>query len=240
MSQKLESINQWLLKYIGLEMTPKLQEEITTKVFEQKHKTLGYKPFMSEVSLVYVTDKNSKIIRSIGASDPNDLIVNNFGQIFKGFIGAVANPRTSGIYQTVLTGRLCRTYGGVTAFLTMLWMLNGASAGATGSKVQIGSGITPPARTNINIETPFGIAPENARNNFLVDSVINFGLARITNTRTIGATGAGGTVNETCLFMVANGTSGGAEDCLIFRDAISPPAIFALGQNVTVSYTIQL
>jgi len=109
----------------------------------------------------------------------------------------------------------------------------------SGAQVQVGSGSTPPARTDFNIETPFGTAPESLPFNAVSSPVFNSGLGNFKFVASISA-GFQGTINESCLINNWGNSGGSNTKFFLFRDIISPAKAFIAGQTIALEYTIQL
>ena len=152
--------NQHLLQYIGKTKTQKISDEINRDYrerFEKQFPTF-FNPLQIKTkaySLVSVLRDNE--IKGIGMSCMNDLILDNFGKIFSAFFMNTGNtisvadilspPNTTIDIWGSNTDNIFSTQGG-----------------GAGTFIHIGSGSTPPARTDFDIESPFGSSPENSRN----------------------------------------------------------------------------
>jgi len=111
--------------------------------------------------------------------------------------------------------------------------------GTSGSLVQVGSSTTAPARTDFNIGTPFGTAPENATFAGVSNPVYNSGLGNYKYIASITAGGVG-TINESILENRWNDSGNVIRDIVLFRDIISPAQPFIAGQSIALEYTVQL
>jgi len=108
-----------------------------------------------------------------------------------------------------------------------------------GVRLQVGSGVTPPARTDFNIETAFGTAPENAEVQPTSDPVWNSGLGNFKQNISMIA-GGSGTINESALFGRWANSGVSLRLLALFRDIISPAKAFIVGQTIALEYTVQL
>jgi len=104
--------------------------------------------------------------------------------------------------------------------------------------VQVGSGSTPPARTDFFVETIFGTAPEASAIATAIP-VFNSGLGNFKVTGSINAGGAG-TINESILRPNWQDSGSVFRSFTLFRDIISPAQSFLAGQSIALEYTIQL
>lgn len=214
--------------YKGYTFKQKVIDDCNKILLEEKAKVFGYLPRPSEVSLVTVLDKNKNEILDIGGSKPNDLILNNFGKLYH---QAHGTPGVTVVLQDIGdVGNALRASGGnrYTQVVTF----------AGGTQIQVGSGSTPPDRTDFNVETAFASAPENGRGSTGAGGY-NSSLAQVQVARSIGATGGSGTINESCLFGVWVNTANVTKIIMIARDAISGVG-FVAANFINVTYTWQL
>jgi len=108
-----------------------------------------------------------------------------------------------------------------------------------GSRIQVGSGTTPPVRADFNIQIPFGTVPESGSFTAVSPPVYNSGLGNYKYVASISA-GASGIVNESVLFNVWRNSGNIAKTFALFRDIISPAQSFIAGQTIALEYTVQL
>lgn len=222
--------NSQLLEHIGKTKTQKLQDEITKEYFEIFEKKFpSYSENHKMNSLVTVTKE--KEIRSIGMSCINDLINDNWGKMLSSLIAGdefIAPPNVD--------------IGGTTNNALFVYRTSGSfnmtdTAGAVGSNIAIGQGLTPAARTDFDIETDFAIGPESILNptgNGGWSSV----LGQVQIPWQIISLGSG-TITETGLFGQW-GTLSPVEiqQYLLSHDNISPGVAFVGGQSVNVDYSM--
>jgi len=196
---------------------------------------------IGKMALCYVLDKNQ--ILGIGGSTllkdkktgeiKSNLILNNFGlwlaKIFstlttanQSFTGVNTAGANSPIHSRALTSNV----------------FNITSGGAVGIRLIVGSGSTPPARSDFFVQTKFVIAPENTlfAGGF---PVYNSGLGTFKNNGIIIA-GGSGTINESALVDRMRTQASGIADLSLFRDIISPAVPFIAGQSIALEYTVQL
>jgi len=196
---------------------------------------------IGKMALCYVLDKNE--IKGVGGSTllkdkktneiNSNLILNNFGLLLaklfstlttsnQSFTGVNTSGANIPIHSRALTSNV----------------FNITSGGSVGIRLIVGSGSTPPARTDFFVQTKFVIAPENT----LFASgfpVYNSGLGTFKNLGSIIAGGAG-TINESALVDRMRTQASGLADLSLFRDIISPAVPFIAGQSIALEYTVQL
>lgn len=243
MKQQLANINDWLLDYIGQEMTPELRQEISNRLLKQKQEYVGFITFFQEVSLVWVNDKNGKI-KAIGGTVPNDLISNQFGEFLRVLFNSVSNAiRSVTLTDKDSVAKTFRVTGQGQSFEHFWNNSNFTSAVSfMGGSIKVGSSGTTPTRADLDVNGQFPDAPENIEKSTSSLSVWNSGLGQITNGVSIGATGGSGNVAETVLFMEMDDfTSNNVSEEINFaHDLISPVVPFGFGTMINVAYTIQL
>jgi len=112
------------------------------------------------------------------------------------------------------------------------------SQGTTGTAFQVGSGTTPPVRTDFKIQTPFITAPESG---IVVtgNGFYNSGLGNFTASTLIVAGGLG-TINEAIATWLINTTANLPRSFAYARDLISPAVPFLPAQTITITWTWQL
>jgi len=195
---------------------------------------------INKKALCYVT-KNG-LIRSVGGStlmmDKNgkifsNLILDGFGEFLTAIFSKVNSafksfnsPDSLGVSENF------GAYGSSSTF-------NLRTGSGTGVQLQVGSGITAPARTDFNVQTAFGTAPEDNRVDVTTDSVWNSGLGNFKQNMAIIA-GGSGTINESVMFARWSNSGVVLKILALFRDIISPAQAFIVGQTIALEYTVQL
>jgi hypothetical protein len=227
-------------QFIGKTFTDKLNDEIADYLSERKFKVLGYLPRPGAVAMVH-TLKDGEI-KSLGGSEPHDVINDNFGK----WLAALHSPYTSNINLAV--ARIGQGIdpvdiagvgqGSVFFYNSLLVSFNGGGTGGITS-MQIGEGVGSPSVSDFNIETGFSNGgPEDNR--------INTGnggyaptLARVSVAANIGPTVGSGTINELGLYQAW--TQGGSPGIfMLSHDAISPGVAFTGGEIIFTQYFFQL
>jgi len=225
-------INDFLENYVGFTAKQSVLDDIHKSLLQERSKAIGYENKMVPIASVTVQDLKSKEILGLGASVPNDLINDNFGELFAAIHGPLSTDRTfSGLNDILGAGpKTIRVWRPVSGNLWDFGLI---------SFVQVGSGITPPTRSDIDIETAFGSAPESTRV-ATADGGYNASLGTISVTTNISPTGGVGTVNETNLFWIITDDAGSQRTYLMTRDIISPGVSFVGGQAIIPVYTWQI
>jgi len=206
------------------------------KILNEIHDKADYN--CMEKSLVYVV--RDGMVKGLGGSTlmkntktgklHSDLLLNNFGLFYTGLFRGVVGTKTvtltdeGGVATAVRPYSTSETFNDTTSFRILL---------------QVGSGLTAPARADINVETAFGTAPES---NFFESTrpVYNVANSNYKNNGQITAGGAG-TVNESIFqhFMGENVFPQSAT-VTMFRDTISPGVPFIIGDGIILEYTTQI
>ena len=226
-------INDFLENYVGFTAKESILADIQKSLVQEKEKAIGYVSKAVPIATVRIEDPKSKEILAIGASVPNDLINNNWGELFAAIHGPLTTDRTfSGLKDIAAGGpftiRVFRPASGE------LW------DALQRSSVQVGSGTTAAARGDFNIETAFGSAPESGR--VLTGAgAYNASLGTVSISTNITPTGGAGTVNEAAMFWEIRDDPGGILRIFCMsRDIISPGVAFIGGQAIVPVYTYQL
>ena len=208
---------------------PKIMNELFRDAYSPR---IPFQHFSS----VLISDKLG-IIKKIGVSKPNNLILDNFGTWFAGLF-----------HQSTSTWFSVNLKENITGSTDAVGMIDGGSVGTysfchavgahlNGTRIQVGSGTTAPARADYKIETAFGTAPESA---VFETGAGSYAAGSMSVAGSITAGGAG-TVNETVLFgHWFNEEHNNALDYALFHDAISPGVPFIAAQDITDTYTITL
>jgi len=172
------------------------------------------------------------IIKGIDQSKPNNLILNNFGVWLAGFIRQPTIAQTDVNLQDITdTTRNLILYLNAPSES----MFNVDSNEDLGTKMRVGSGVTPAARDDYDIETALGTAPED---DVFDSGVGSYAVGTISVAGAITAGGAG-TINETG-FYGAFGYGTTVTDFMLFHDILVAGEAFVLGNTITVAYTINL
>jgi len=234
----LRKENDLLNSVIGQSFNQRTKFE-ADKILKEIHKQADQ--YSMEKAICYVIDKGE--IKGVGGSSlmqnkktgeiVSDLVLDQFGVLFAGVLS-----RLKGVDKIIQlkskTGALVnlKALGTGTTFPQI-------GFGTIGSTFQIGSGSTPPARTDFDIETAFGTAPENTNMLPATDPVFNSGLGNFKMSASINAGGAG-TINESIWIGRFLSTANATNEYTLFRDSISPAVPFIAGQTIALEYTIQL
>jgi len=195
---------------------------------------------VSKSALCYILDKDE--IKGVGGSTLmktkdgkiiSNLILDQFGVLFAGVLSKfqVADKI---IQLKSTTGGLInlKAIGSGTTFPQL-------GFGGIGNRFQVGAGVTAPARTDFNIETAFGTAPESGLMAPATDPVFNSGLGNFKMNASITAGGAG-TINESVWIGTFLNTANATNNYAFFRDIITPAQVFIASETIALEYTVQL
>jgi len=234
----LRKPNDSLNSLIGKSFNQKSKFE-ANKILDEIHSKAESR-LIAKSALCYVLDKNE--IKGVGGST---MLKDKNGKIISNLILDQFGLLMSKIFATLTTGNQLVTINNTInvgvpinarALTSNVW--NITSGGAVGTTLFVGSGSTPPARTDFTLATPFVIAPEN--NVFASNFPIwNSGLGNCKNVGSIIA-GGSGTINESALIQTWRTGASGLSTFALFRDIISPAQSFIAGQSIALEYTVQL
>ncbi len=101
-------------------------------------------------------------------------------------------------------------------------------------KVQVGKGFSPATRQDVNIENPFPDSPESDRIDITFPAGYNFTSNKVTVATQIQPTGGAGAVTEVCYYMFINDNAGVSQTILIFRNILTVPVNFIVGQTINI------
>ncbi len=218
-------VNEYLNQFKGQTINERILNDCRNYLLENK------KVSPQQICLVHNTDQKTKEILGIGGSDPNDIINDNFGNWWRG----LNRPLTSFFVTNVLLDNL-----NIARTLQILGVGGGFfsfSQNVVGSLIRIGSGSTPPARSDFNIETPFGTAPESG---FVATDAGVYTSATGQGTYFgFYVAGGSGTVSEAATFMQWNASNNVVRQFMMARDLISPTVAFVAAQTISIQYIWQ-
>jgi len=194
---------------------------------------LGYIP-MKPMALITVHDPNSSIIESIGFSEPDDILTDNFG-VWLSLLQS-GSPNASKFMVDYLGVSQLTTVNS-TAGSGFQRREDSPFVSSVGAYFKIGrnGGGSTPARSDFDLFDPFVVAPES---NFFVPSpggwisgnqqvVINALLSSVTTSDTIGECG---------LYLFGNPSSSNHNKIFLISHDIAGSS-FVGGQNINVTYT---
>lgn len=235
----LGSKNDKLKDLIGLSYNQRTKFE-AIKILQEIHKE--FYPGMGK-AVVTCIDPNSKEILGIGGSSLlqdkktgrifSDLISDNFGEYFAPFFRPAANLDVDAILQD--DANVARTI--------RIWRQAGIQYNRViGTRLQVGQGISAPARIDFGIETPFtngGV--EDTIISVVGTSAYTSATGKITAiSANFSPTAGTGTVTETVMFSVWRDTGDVTHNFLLAHDAISPGVQFLAAKSIVVDYEWQL
>lgn len=208
-----------------------VQDDLWKSIKEAYKEKFNYVPLKPMALITAHNPETPSIIESIGFSDPNDIINDNFGVLFSRVIAASNPDFTMTDYLGVV-----RTYRGLSTGYNR--RENSPYSSSVGSYMRVGRGGGGFARSDTDLFDPFIVSPE--ANFFVTGSggwlspnqqvVIDGTLVNVTTSDTIGECG---------LYIICktttNSTAGSNKINMMSHDAAG--TAFVGGQNVNVTYT---
>lgn len=228
-------------QFIGKSFNDKLNEEMADYFGERKFSVLGFLPRPGAIAMVHTLDQGE--IKQVGASEPFDIINNNFGK----WLAAVFSVPTTAINSTLAQIGFGNPPHDITDSSShTFYMYNDQRRQFNGFNlsntfIQIGSGSTAPDTDDFNIETAFPSAPESART-LTGAGAYNPTAGRVAVGVNIGPVTDAGTINEIALFQnwYTEIPSTVTRTFLLSHDAISPALTFVGGETIFAQYFFQL
>lgn len=223
-----------LIDYIGKTKSQTLIDEIQATYkenFIKKFPDYFEKSYIKSSSIISITQPKETEIKDIGMSCLNDLLVDNYGNMLSGLLGGQA-PSVN-MKDTGGTDRAITIVGQQGTFTDT----DPVGTATVGSKIQVGKGLTPVARTDFNIETPFtgGIPSASV---FTGQGGYNLA-GKVTVSAVLSPTSQSGSISEACLFNWFNHVVT-SRFFMMAHDNISPAVGFIIGQAINVDYQIIL
>jgi len=186
----------------------------------------GFNTRIFEAVYVASLDRTRRI-KEIGFNKPGDLILDNFGA----FLAALfSTPGTTVAFDARDITNNVRTLGTYRSN-----PFNGPSA-SYGSRFQLGSGSTTPARGNYIIETALPTAPESG---VFGSGPGSYASGVVSCSSSVTAGGAG-TVREAGWFGYWMDVTVAARTIMLFHDLISPVVPYVAGNVLTCAYSVNL
>jgi len=214
-----------LKQLIGFQM-PKNIDELIRESIKLRH------PFQHFATVII---SQGDIIKGISQSKPNNLILDNFGTWLAGFFRAPVQGATFSV-----------SLKGDDGAANDVFIFGSSSAGALlfnyytkipGSTLKVGSGSTPAARGDYDIETALATSPEDT---FFDSGTGSYAAGSISVGGAI-TSGGSGTINEVGIYGHWWEETGDVEDDhMLFHDILVSGEAFTPGQTITVAYTINL
>jgi len=202
---------------------------------------IGYIP-TKPMAIIKVTEKDSPIIKSLGFSEPDDLLLDNFGVMMSSCINTGADVQRNVVdYTGVVRTMHFQENGNINmAFATYQRpppFFPGVDL-SLGGYLRVGSGVTPPARSDFQIETPMIIPPMTGFLNVGIPYWIEANQEAVVQTLITPALIAGD-INECGLYSLMRlGSSNSSVIIMMSHDAAT--ASFNEGDHIEMSYTWSL
>ena len=165
-------------------------------------------------------------IKEIGFSVPDDMFLNNFGNLFAlcfhGNTGAIYPYNVYNLSNSLLqAGASAYIFTGMSNHYFM---------------IQFGAGTTAPARNNVNIQTAFATAPESGRFQQGPGAYSN-GVISMGN---LIVAGGSGTINEVGMFWYGMYSNNNYDNFMMTRDLVSPGVAFVAGNPLVGTFAINI
>ncbi len=217
--------NQQLLEKIGQTKTDRLISEcenIYKETFAEKFPKYFYRNnTVKSFSIVTVTE--NKEVKSIGMSKVEDLLTDNFGKWFGGFIYPTND------FQMIDESAVSRT---MEMWGTSTWNINNGG-GDVGTRIKVGHGTTPATRQDIAMEN-FDQELNSS------DGGWNSGLGQVDVPATVPSDFADN-ISEVGLFgSWFTKTPSFVSNFMLSHDNISPVVPVIIGQTINVDYKLLL
>jgi hypothetical protein len=219
--------------YKGKTLNNRIQNELDKYALEQRLKANNNNSMFGVQSMVIIgAKKHGDMIKSVGVSKPNDLILNNFGNFWAALFTALNNSAIPFTMRDITDSEFTyRTYR-ETSTNPRTYNEGGANLG---SQIGIGSGTTEPVRSNTDIETYFGSSPESTRQNTSTGGW-NTDNGHVTYVYAITA-GGSGTIRETATFGVWKEINGNVKTNMLTREVLDTFQDFSATDPISVKYT---
>lgn len=226
-----QRIYDYLHDSVGCSQKQRLMDDLCDFLYFEK---LGwaYKnhvKFSPEVSLVTVTEPDTGEIIEIGGSLPSDIFVDQFGSLLGAFYrqpvnGSAVLPGT--IKDVTNTNQTCYIWNTAPFFIHVGGQVDG-------TKMQLGSGSTAPARADVGIQTALSTAPENALFSTGAGSYTG-GTTTVSGSITSGGTG---TINEGIVVIAGNNSVGTVVNICQIHDALTSTP-FTASKSLTMQTSV--
>jgi len=226
------SHNDLLLEFIGKTKNNKTSYELL-KLLSQNRKHCSI--FDQPMNIIDITNPFDNEILGIGASIPNDLILDNFGIMLNGYIGLASGANMTDIGGTIRA--LISKGSGDTVWNNCFQDNNVPTADVSlpiGTQFKLGDGSVV-ARSDFDVDSPLPDAPENALQN-TIDGGWNSGLGRVTTSRAFPSATGSGTISEIGLYTVMSKLflAPNTFSFMITHDLVTPNLSYSAGQIINV------
>ena len=198
-------------------------EKIYLEEFTKKYPAY-FETHHSKISALVSVMNKEKEITSIGMSKVDDLLLDSWGKMFGNILSGQGGFQ--GFTTDTGIGRNLITWGQSNGFAT-------TNNGTVGSVCKLGTGLTPPARNDFNIETLYG-GQFNTGDGGWVS-----GLGKITIPANYSAP-SNAALSEVGLFGRWNDGNGQVTQYMLSHDALNPVVNVLTGQTINVDYELLL
>lgn len=237
MSVIRENDEHWKDNLIGHKLDKRIEQAIHKRAQQETMEYLmgnyGRRDVIPRLhETVFVATQNKGKIQDISLNEPNDIILDNFGYVVAGLIRQpTSTVNTVPLTDTGGNARTPNLY--ITSAAGSVTNCNSALAG---TRMQLGSGTSTPARTDYAIQTPLATAPENT---FFNTGAGSYAAGVVSFSGSVTA-GGSGTVNEAIFTGRWTYTGTTLADFALFHDKLAAGVSFTAGKTLTASYSINL
>ena len=233
-------------QFVGKTFNDKLNDEIGKYFIERKFSKLGFLPRPGVIGVCSILEKNE--IMSLGGSDPDDQINNNFGKWVQPICCPISSADSTPAHEIGKATDQPTPISGVANGSPFMYNRQQTCWTCTTgghSQIMLGSGSTAPLIDDIDIETPLADAPENVRTTISAPGTYT-GTGQINFFRLFGPTVGSGIIREMGWFMLMRiGAGGGGPNpnpstFLMSHDLLAPTLIYNIGQTILAEYFITI
>jgi hypothetical protein len=232
-----ENDEHWQDNILGLTLRKRIESAIHERARREEYQWLLEHPrakhMMHETVLQAVLDPKTRKILDAAINKPNDLILDNFGKWLAALIKTPVNNANA--FTMVDTGGATRTFYAYGTSSGSYWYFNYSGA-YTGTYLQVGKGQTAAQRSNTNIQTAMGTAPEST---VFGTGNGSYAAGNISFSSAITAGGAD-TIYETGFFGYWYDTVATLRTIMLFHDLLQSGVAFTAGKSLVTSYAIAI
>jgi len=232
-----KEVEDYLNQFVGCTMTRKLSVSCHKFMRDRKRVYRNFKPSMLETALVYTHWPNSNEVLQISGSEPSDLIVNQWGEIFAACWNEFSRNSTRNVADIDGVVHTMKVVGGRQSGQTENFTNNNRPspvAGVSGVAMrgQLGQDSSPKARrSNFSLNNPI----------FQLFDMTNSGwstlLGLLTNIGTTAPAPTSETIRETGYIGEWQAPFRDKNFFLLYHDTIVGPGLaVSIGQLVTLEY----
>jgi len=228
--------SEWERQVLGARFDRRLQEALFKAQLE-RIRGARLRKSLKDFSVVMCIDKEDGVLKSAGFSEPSDMFLNNFLNIFAAWFKAVGQTKGTALSLVDHNGNTNTSFYNYSISSNDIFLTFWNNPPYGGTSCRIGKDDTAASRTDYNVKDPFTTAPESGYVGTTPGSWAS-GQGLISFSAIISA-GGSGTIKENAIFYnrYDNGTSS-QYYFAIFRNILSPGVSFSAGDTILVSYGI--